>query len=218
MAIKVNTQTLTATRAPLPKFLKGLSTEKLQNLQSTFKPQVITELGLENTEYWPENPVAVTVEADEVIDGETLPLDVSNKLCLTTPTVRAMTTEERDTALSSLKATLLTELDEKASTKRAGGFEFGSITIPTDAAAMAKINGVISLDDDVPNFKVEKGVFVSKTIAEMQTLQTAMASFIQSVYAKERAAVDKISSAGDGEQGSLTFSELSSLSIDVELA
>lgn len=83
--IKVNVNTLEATREAIPDSLIGLSDETLQNLQSELNPVPADLVGIE---YWPE--ILITPDFDpltEQLEGETLVADADDKTVTATQLV-----------------------------------------------------------------------------------------------------------------------------------
>jgi len=58
---KVTISTMTATQDPIPKDLRGLAVETLQNLQTDLNPVPDQHL---DTEYWPDNEILPTFDSD----------------------------------------------------------------------------------------------------------------------------------------------------------
>lgn len=118
--IKINTQTLTPAREALPKYLQGLDSETLRNLQSIAKPVPPHIL---NVEYWPENdtrPVideAVEKYGDEIfaVDAVNKVVDVSRQvIALTQPEIDAVKQQGLDIRVGEIKAEAQRLLDEWA--------------------------------------------------------------------------------------------------------
>ena len=92
--IKVNTKTYAALREPLPRKLKGLTEQTLQNLQTELNP--VPE-DLIDIEYWPENHINVDYDpAISKITGETLEADSDTKQVNVTPIISPLTLAEVD--------------------------------------------------------------------------------------------------------------------------
>lgn len=90
--IKINTQTLEATRESLPKYLHGLDADTLRNLQTVAKPVPPHIL---NVEYWPENDTRPVInEAVEKYGDEILTVDAANKVVNVSRQVVPLTAQE----------------------------------------------------------------------------------------------------------------------------
>ena len=98
--IKINKMTNTATREPLPKFLKGLKQESLLDLSWTDEA-----LGVQDLAWYPETDVTI-YDDNKVLDGtETLVVDSVNKI------VR-VTKGQRDKTAGEIEAELVEALNQ----------------------------------------------------------------------------------------------------------
>ena len=95
--IKVNLQTHTAQRVPLPQSLQGLKQESLNDLSWTDET-----LGLQEYGFWQEQDVTVT-DAEKVLDGtEAYELDEANLIVNVTRGQRDKTVEELEAERKAL--------------------------------------------------------------------------------------------------------------------
>lgn len=89
--IKINTNTLEATREPLPKALKGLTVDTLQNLQSELNPVPTEFLDIE---YWPEVEQSTSYDQyTQYLGEEILTVDAPSKTVTVSHVVMEKTAE-----------------------------------------------------------------------------------------------------------------------------
>ena len=90
--IKVNTQTLAATRDPVPANIKGLQDITLTNLQTELNP--VPE-DLIDLEWWPADYTPAVIDvAVEYVSGETLAANADTKTVLVTDVLTNYTADE----------------------------------------------------------------------------------------------------------------------------
>ena len=88
--IKIDTETLEATREPLPKFLKGLKQQSLYDLSWTDP-----SLGVQDSAWWPEVNESLSLPDEFYRYGaETLTLDSERKVVVVTQEIEPLTDSE----------------------------------------------------------------------------------------------------------------------------
>ncbi len=98
---KVTLSTMTATQEPIPKNLRGLAVETLQNLQTALNPVPDQHVGFE---YWPDNEIEPTFNSDTHKKGSAiLALDVPAKMVNITYNVEALDAGELLIVLANKK-------------------------------------------------------------------------------------------------------------------
>ena len=180
--IKVNIQTLVATRDPVPANLTGLDAYTLQNLQTELNP---VPANLIDLEWWPEDTFATSYDPEtQRLGDEILTADNINKVVDVTHVVVNLTAKEISDNLDNAKAVKITDLDSLFITKRDGGTVVNGDNVGTDHESISSITSSASLMGRVPvetiRYKLD-GVWTTLNKAAIEALQDSIWSHIKSV-------------------------------------
>jgi hypothetical protein len=181
--IKVNINTLEATRGPVPKHIRKLKAETLQNLQTELDP---IPVGLIDLEWWPSVDVVPAFNPlTEVVDGEVLTADPDVKTVLVAKIVRPMTVEESVGVLAGR----LADLSQLRHGKEVAGILIGEDAVDTDTLAQQRVAAVwIAMQID-PNreidFKGKDGKFKKLKKGDIDVISSAIVNHVQACFTRE---------------------------------
>ena len=146
--IKVNLKTKKVTREQLPKFLKGLNQESLNDLSWT-DPQ----LGLQDFGYWQEQRVPQELTSTQKFGNEVLEVDTENKVVKVSYEIIDKTAEELEAELNELFSRLRIERDTRINSvfwmreRHADELELGKGTSLTPEQYIALLTYIQALRD-----------------------------------------------------------------------
>lgn len=198
----IKIQNNTATREPLPKFLRGLRPESLLDLSWTDPA-----LGVQDCAWWPEENGDGELPAGHRWGDEILTPDPERQVVVVTHEVVPMSEEEISAVVEAGKA----ELKEAATAKRwevlTGGITLpNGVEIATGDADFNRIDMVVSnaalaglTDESVIDFKAASG-WVTLTIGELKSIVVMMGAHMQACFSAERAhheAIDQLATPAE---------------------
>ena len=180
--IKVNTQTLNATRDPVPANLKGLDDYTLQNLQAELNP---VPANLIDLEWWPEKQLGTFYDAEtQRLGDEILTADAGFKTVDVTHVVVNLSAGEITTNLNNAKAQKIAELDSLFIAKRDGGTVVNGDNVGTDHESVSSITSSASLMGRVPvetiRYKLD-GVWTTLNKLAIESIQDGIWAHIKAV-------------------------------------
>lgn len=112
----------TATREPIPQFLRGLAAESLADLSWTDPA-----LGVQDMAWWPEEDQSAPLGEFERYGSETLTVDTQRKVVVVTRAVEPFSESEIATELEARRAENTKLVDAERDRRIAAGFTFAGV-------------------------------------------------------------------------------------------
>lgn len=198
----IKIQNNTATREPLPTFLRGLRPESLIDLSWTD-----SALGVADSAWWPEENGDGELPEDHRWGDEVLTLDTERRVVVVTHEIVPMTAEEIAEIVEAKKATLIEAATAKRWEVMTGGLVLpNGISVGTTVDDQNRITSVVAnatlvglTDADLVDFKAASG-WVRISIGDVKVMAGAIGRFVQTCYTAERAHHEAIEQLETAEQ------------------
>ena len=186
----VKIQNNTATREPIPSFLRGLAPESLADLSWT-DPQ----LGVSDCAWWPEDDQAPALGEYERYGDETMTVDAERRVVVVVREVVPWSAEEIEAAKAKRREEMAQQIADRRWQAEVAGIDVGGMHIDTGRDSQALITGATVQAMLDPNYslrwKTSTG-FVDLTAEQIIGVATAARAHVQACFNREAELLDAL--------------------------
>ncbi len=179
----IKVQNNTATREPVPQFLRGLAPQSLADLSWT-DPQ----LGVQDTTWWPEDDQSPALAEFERYGDETLAVDAERRVVVVVREAVPWSAEEKAAAEAEQRKQLTQQIADRRWQAEVAGIDIGGMRIDTGRDSQALITGATVQAMLDPNYSLRwKTVagFVDLTAEQISGVATAARAHVQACFNRE---------------------------------
>jgi hypothetical protein len=181
----IKIQSKTATREPLPSFLRGLAPESLADLSWT-DPQ----LGVSDAAWWPEEDQSAPLGEFERYGDETLTVDAERRVVIVTRAVVPLSDEEIEAATAERRAEMAQQIADRRWQAEVAGITVNGMAVATDRDSQALITGaaLAAMRDPayVCRWKTATG-FVELNAEQLTAVADTVRAHVQACFDREAA-------------------------------
>ncbi|UHC84897.1 DUF4376 domain-containing protein [Pseudomonas sp. NIBR-H-19] len=179
----VKVESGTATREPVPDFLRDNTPESLLDLSWTWEG-----LGVQDAAWWPEEDVSGELGANKKWGAEVLTLDVERKVVLVTRKQVNMTAAEKAERDSAIAAEWAGRIAARRFQAETGGTTVEGVQVNTERDSQALLTGAAFAATLDPAYhikwKAETG-FVDLTGEQVLGIASQVRAFVQACFNRE---------------------------------
>lgn len=186
----IRVQSNTATREPIPSFLRGLAQESLADLSWTDPA-----LGVSDCAWWPEDDQSPALGEFERYGDETLTVDPERQVVVVVREVVPWSEEEKAAAEAEQRKQLTQQIADRRWQAEVAGIDVGGMHIDTGRDSQALITGATVQAMLDPNYalrwKTPSG-FVDLTAEQIIGVATAARAHVQACFDREAELLDAL--------------------------